>query len=229
MKSKASKNVEIALDLSKKETWKAYQNSLSSPLAANIKEIKLVVLDTETTGFDPKKDRVLSIGALTLEGGQIEVKEAFEIYLHQDRFSEKAAEVHGILKKSIHPCVEEEQAMIALLGYLKGAVLVAHHANFDISMLNNTLYRSGFPPLKNKVIDTCALYYNLLPRAERKKGARHRTLDELADQFAISKEDRHTALGDALITARLLLRLLSRAKLHQTKTLLKWGRFHWYR
>ena len=229
MKAEASKNDKTGLDLSKKEAWKAYQNSLSSPLATDINRLKFVVLDTETTGFDPKKDRVLSIGALTLEAGQIEVKEAFEVYLKQERFSEKAAEVHGILKKSTHPCVEEEQAMISLLGYLKGAVLVAHHANFDIAMLNNALYRSGFSPLKNKVIDTCALYYNLLPRTERKKGARHRTLDELADQFAISKEDRHTALGDALITARLLLRLLSRAQLNQTKTLLKWGRFHWYR
>ena len=209
--------------------WKSYKASFKQPLHPEWRGLKMVVLDTETTGFDLRKDRILSIGALVLRDGEIAVKDSLELYVQQDHFDREAAKVHGILKETQNTCLEEDEALGLTLEYLQGAVLVAHHAAFDVNMLNNALYRNGFPPLKNKVIDTCALFYNTRKALERKEAKRHTTLDELADLFSIPKEDRHTALGDSWITARVLLRILTQAKISSTRELLRWGKFRWYR
>ena len=88
---------------SKKENlppfWKTYETSFEKGLPKSVYETQFVVLDTETTGFSLKKDRMLSIGALRLHQGSIKAKDAFEVFLNQDTFDAKTVEIHGILKK----------------------------------------------------------------------------------------------------------------------------------
>ena len=60
---------------------------------------KFIVIDTETTGFDYEKDRILCIGAVLLEKSQIAVKDSFEVYLTQDHYNSDSTPIHGILKE----------------------------------------------------------------------------------------------------------------------------------
>jgi DNA polymerase-3 subunit epsilon len=89
---------------------------------------------------------------------------------------------------------------------------VAHHAGFDIGMINSALKRLGLPKLKNTPLDTGVLYKKTLLKSYLVQPKEHYSLDELAEKFLISKKDRHTALGDAYITALAFLKILVKIK-----------------
>jgi len=209
------------------EYWVAYENSFKPGLPKNVNEVDFVVLDTETTGFSFKKDRILSIGALKIKNGVILAKEAFEVFLEQETFNSTTVEIHGIIKKGRVTRVNEAAGLQKLLELSHNAILIAHHTAFDIGMLNHALQRNHLPKLKNKNVDTAILYKKALPKSERKSEGNY-SLDELADKYNISKTDRHTALGDAYITAISFLHILEKIKPASTKALLNRNRFWWF-
>ncbi|MEM8927828.1 MAG: 3'-5' exonuclease [Bacteroidota bacterium] len=206
------------------EFWNAYEASFGQGLPTSVDEASFVVLDTETTGFDLKNDRILSIGALRIQRGTIKAKEAFEVFLDQTTFDGRTVEIHGILKKGKVIKIPEVEGLKVLLKLLENAVLVAHHVGFDVGMINAALKRNGLPKLMNKELDTSVLYNKSLPRSERKTEGHH-GLDELCNRFDISRTDRHTALGDAYITAIAFLRILGKSKPTSLEQLLKKDRF----
>ena len=80
------------------EFWTHYCDLFKQEKKQSIKDTRFVVLDTETTGFDFKKDRILCIGAIAVQGNKILVKDSLEIYLSQEIFNPKTVQIHGILK-----------------------------------------------------------------------------------------------------------------------------------
>ena len=100
----------------------------------------------------------------------------------------------------------EEEALKQFLAYIGNAVLVAHHASFDINMINQMLKREGLPKLKNKVLDTVNLYKASRTKSHLMFQNNDCSLDKIADNFALDVTDRHTAAGDALITALIFLK-----------------------
>lgn len=194
------------------EYWNAYVRMFKNPLPKTFNELTFVVLDTETTGFDKIQDRMLSIGALKLKNNQIHVDDIFDVYIDQKRFNEKSVAIHGILNNSKNNCISEEFAIQKFLEYVGNHVIVAHHAGFDIGMINNALKRLGLPKLKNKCLDTGVLYKKTLIKSYLVQPQEHYSLDDLAEKYSISKKDRHTALGDAYITALAFVKILSKIK-----------------
>ena len=192
--------------------WHNYEKKFEEDTPTEIDKLRFVVLDTETTGFDYKEDRILCIGALTLVGNTILVNQSLEIYLQQEKYSKETVKIHGILKKGTATQVTEFEALEKLLVFLGNAVLVAHHAYFDLKMINTALKRNGLPKLKNTILDTSTLYKKTLLSTHLLEKKEIYSLDELADKFDISKKDRHTALGDAYITAIAFLKILARLK-----------------
>lgn len=205
--------------------WKDYEASFKEELPNSISDTSFVVLDTETTGFSLKKDRMLSIGALRLKNGSISAKDAFEIFLNQTTFDKRTVEIHGILKKGKVKRIDELEGLKILLKFLENnAVIVAHHVGFDVGMINEALVRHGLPKLLNKRLDTAVLFNRSLSRVKRKTDG-HYSLDVLCEEFDISKTDRHTALGDAYITAIAFLRILDKLKPVSLEQLFKKDRF----
>ncbi len=200
--------------------WDIYTQSFDNGLPETVEETHFVVLDTETTGFNFKKDRILSIGALRIKNAVIQPKDAFEVFVKQEIFASGTVEIHGILKQEKTQQLHELEALKILLNLLQNAVLVAHHTAFDVGMLNHALQRNGLPKLKNPTLDTAILYNRSLKKSERKTEG-HFSLDALAEKYSIPKTDRHTALGDAYITAIAFLHILSRLKPISLKQLLK--------
>ena len=88
-------------------------------------------------------------------------------------------------------------------------------------MINNALLRNGLPELKNTYLDTSHLYKKTIIKSNLITKKEHYTLDELADKFTISKKDRHTAMGDAYITAILFLKILNKLQESGKKVTLK--------
>lgn len=201
--------------------WKDYEALFEKKQAETLQEVRFVVLDTETTGFDYVKDRILSIGALTLQQGRIRVADSFSVYLYQDIHSKETVKIHGIRKAGRTDVISEEVALQRFLAFLGNAVIIAHHALFDIHMINAALGRLNLPDLKNRYLDTSTLYKKTRLRSNLIQQRESYTLDELADTFHISKKDRHTAMGDAYITAIVFLKILARLR-EKREVTLKW-------
>lgn len=201
--------------------WWEYEEHFKEKLPEDIYENTFVVLDSETTGFSLIKDRMLCIGALKLSEDQIVVKDSFEVYIQQEHYDSESAEIHGILKKSKRDSVSELDALKQFLVYAKNYVLVGHHVMFDVNMINAALKRNGLPKLKNKSLDTESLYTRTLLISTVVHKKERYSLDDLAKRFSISRKDRHTALGDAFITAIAFLRIIEKLKSKKIKDLLK--------
>lgn len=201
--------------------WLRYEASFEKKLPTDIAKVRFVVLDTETTGFDYENDRILSIGALSLCDNSIAINESFEVYLDQHFYHAKNIEIHGIMQEEPKKRITEIEALMLFLEFIGNSVLVAHHAGFDIKMINRALRRHGMPPLRNKALDTSILYKRTLIKSPLLVPQEQYTLDQLAEKFDISTKDRHTALGDAYITAIAFMKIVERLRQSKNLTLKK--------
>ena len=190
--------------------WKKEENLFDEN--STIEETRFVVLDTETTGFDYENDRILCIGALILQNGVISVQNSLEVYIEQAHYDKSTAQIHGILKAFILKRPSELEALQQFLAFLGDSIIIAHHTIFDVTMINKALERNGLPELKNHRLDTAFLYKKTLIKSHLFERKDHYTLDDLADKFDISKKDRHTALGDAYITAIAFLKIVKKLR-----------------
>jgi DNA polymerase-3 subunit epsilon len=180
-----------------------------------IDRVRFVVLDSETTGLDPRTDRIVSIGAVAVQDHEIRLDDSFEAFL---RVSENtsAVTVHGITRDEARGGLEEPVAVARFLDYLRDGVIVGHHIGHDIGTLDASCEREWGFRTRNRSLDTMDLTLHL-----ERDGAfagrppiRRFTLDALCDMFAIVPHDRHTASGDAFLTAQVFLHLLKLAARH---------------
>ena len=174
-----------------------------------IDRVRFVVLDSETTGLNPNTDRIVTIGAVAVVGGDIVLEDSFSALLQVDRNTE-AVTVHGVTRDEARRGVPEPEALARLLEYLRDGVIVGHHIGHDIATIDAACERHWGVRLMNRSLDTMDLTLHL-----ERNGAfagrppiRHFTLDALCTLFGVIPHDRHTATGDAFITAQVFLRLV---------------------
>ena len=206
------------------DTVCGYINAFSghSDLQFPIGDVRYVVFDTETTGFDTSRDLVISIGAVAINALHIDVQDSFEVLIRRDNVGAKeAVTTHGLLCKDLDEGGEEQESLDAFINYVGTGVLVAQHADFDVAMINRMLRRYYGFELFNHVIDTASLakrlekgpYFNLAHKSGEYR------LDMLLDRYNIRMHDRHTAAGDAFLTAQLFQMLLAKAEHAGIRTL----------
>ena len=203
--------------------WQNYAQSFDEKIPEKLSEVRFVVFDTETTGFNFNDDRILSIGAVRIENQSIEISDNFEVFLNQTKFNPETVKIHGIIQNERFEKISEFDALKKFLSYIQNSVLVAHHAGFDIKMVNKALNRNNLPKLKNKVLDTAVLYKKTRIMTNFIDRDKVYSLDEISEAYNIDLIDRHTASGDAYITALIFMKLLSRLKNpdNKLKSLLK--------
>lgn len=172
-------------------------------------EVRFVVLDTETTGLDPQRDRIITIGAVAVRAHQIVLTDSFETML-KVAYNSASVTVHGITREEAIDGVEEAEALQAFLDYLGDGVIVGHHIGHDVATLNFGYERHFDFKLRNQFLDTmdltlCLQRDGAFPRDDELSGF---SLDALCEFFNVVPHDRHTAGGDAFITALIFLKLL---------------------
>jgi DNA polymerase-3 subunit epsilon len=165
-----------------------------------------IVLDTETTGLDPRTGhRLIEIACVELEDF-VPTGRTFHRYMHPDREIDPEAErVHGVSLAFLadKPRFHEPEVCDAFLDFLGDAVLIAHNAAFDRGFINHELGRIGRAPLvETRWIDTLAL-------AQKRFPGMYNSLDALCKRFKISlaERDKHGALIDAHLLAAVYLEL----------------------
>ncbi len=170
-----------------------------------------VVVDTETTGTGAD-DRIIELAAVRLKGGQI--IDHFSRLVNPGRSIPLfITQLTGISTAMLVGQPTAADILPEFLDFLGDGVLVAHNVAFDQRMLEGELRRLGLPWPNNPTLCTLRLARRLLPGLP-KKG-----LDGLAQFFRLQSENRHRALGDALLTAQVLLRLLESVRKQGIQTL----------
>jgi DNA polymerase III epsilon subunit family exonuclease len=169
------------------------------PLAS----LSFTVFDTETTGLDPGGgDEIIQIGAVRLVNGRLLPDERFE-QLIDPRRPVPAASVpfHGLTSAQLRGQPTIEQVLPVFHRFAQDTVLVAHNAAFDMRFLQEKQALTGLR-FDQPVLDTLLLSAVLHPHQES-----HR-LEAIAQRMGVTVFGRHTAMGDAVVTAELFLRLL---------------------
>ena len=177
------------------------------------------MFDTETTGLDLSKNRLLSIAAVAMNGLDVELDDTFDVMVQQtDVGGSDAAVVHGLISRDLAGGLPEQEAASRFLAFAGDSVLVAHHAAFDLRMLQKAIAEYRGAKVWNPVIDTAKLAQRVevgTMTSTRAHGGEDREsyrLDSLVVRYGIEVPERHTAAGDALATALLFQRLLRRAR-----------------
>jgi DNA polymerase-3 subunit epsilon len=164
-----------------------------------------VVLDTETTGFEPSDGhRIVEIGCVELFD-HLPTGKSFRAYLNPERLvPPETTKIHGLTDEFLADKPKFAEVVEELMEFLGDAVLVIHNASFDLKFVNSELHRVGRSPIPHaRAIDTIEIAKAKIP------GARY-SLDELCKRFAIdlTARTKHGALLDAELTAQVYLELV---------------------
>ncbi len=158
-----------------------------------------IVLDTETTGLDPKLgDRIIEIGCVEIVDRRISERH-FHAYVNPEReIDEGASRVHGLTREDLASKPKFPEIAPAFLDFVRGAELIIHNADFDVEFLDQELALSNLGRLNDhveKISDTLAL-------ARESHPGKKNSLDALCERYFIDHSNR--TLHGALLDARLL-------------------------
>lgn len=184
--------------------------SLSTP----IRELKVTVFDLETSGFFPNTDEILSIGAIKADGAEIDPDATFYSLVQTKRPVPKViTELTGITDEDTASGLALVEALHQFLRFTENRALIAHGSGHDKQFLNVALWQTSRVRLSHRVLDTMMIARWLRP------GLPSYGLDEMLEEFDIEVTQRHHALEDSIMTAKLWSRFLDEMKERQVTTL----------
>jgi DNA polymerase-3 subunit epsilon len=190
---------------------------LPADRARALDELTFVVLDTETTGLHPEAgDRVLSMAGVRVRDGVLRRSEVFDALINPGRpIPAGSIRFHGITDAMVAEAPSIDVVLPAFLRFAEGAVLVGHEVWFDLRCLEPDVARLGLPSLTatRPVLDSL-----LLSQAVHASASDH-DLDAVAARLGVRIQARHSALGDALATAEVFVRLLELLRKRHIRTL----------
>lgn len=167
-----------------------------------------VVYDTETTGLNPKKDEILSIGAVKIRDNKILASQTFEIYVKNSKeISSKSIEIHGIRPCDLENAVSSDEAIKQFLHFIGSRPLVGYYLEFDINMINKYTEPMLGIKLPNEAIEVSEIYYDkqieLIPQ-----GHIDLRFDTILKKYNVPNMGVHNAVNDAVMTAMIFLKLM---------------------
>ncbi|MGA8138354.1 MAG: 3'-5' exonuclease [Pseudomonas gingeri] len=184
----------------------------------SLREQRWVVLDLETSGLNLNRDQVLSIGAVVIEDGAIDLGQCFErTLLRPGQSVNPSVLIHGLGPSALAAGSDPAQALLDFMEFVGDSPLLAFHAPFDQHMLTRALKDSLGYRLQHPFFDVADIAPLLCPQATLREAG----LDDWIDHFKLQVQERHNASADALATAELALILFSRARQQQIDSPLK--------
>jgi len=158
--------------------------------------MRRIVVDTETTGLDPKQGhRIIELAAIELDGRKVSVRR-FHRYLNPEREIEAGAvAIHGLTYERLQNEAKFADIVSSFLEFIEGAELIIHNAPFDIGFLNHELELLGLPSLQNTVTDTLKIAREMHP-------GKKNSLNALCSRYEI--DNAHRTLHGALLDTELL-------------------------
>lgn len=181
------------------EFWKNYLSEFEN------KSNRYVILNTETTGLNPKKDVILSFGAIGITEDVIRVNDTLELVILQYKYLHDNGLSNDFLMESKLPKFAEPLAIEEFIKYIGSATLVGHRIHFDIEMINEVLEKMECGKLKNEALDIEIMHQKLYDITNKSF-----SLEELKNAYKIPQSERNFALDEAFSIALLFLKLKSK-------------------
>jgi len=196
---------------------------LPFPADAPLEAVRFVVLDTEFTSPDQRSNRLLSVGAIAMEGHKIKMGEQFYRVLNPGvEVPAATVVVHKLRPHDVKNGERPEHALQDLRNFIAGSVLVGHFARLDLDLLNKEL-RASQAEIRNPAVCTARVHRWVLRKERYSEDLFHRlenvSLAQLARHYNIEFREAHHAMEDAFVTARLWQALLREVEKHQIRTL----------
>lgn len=177
------------------------ESYMNDVMIAPLDKMNAVVFDIETTGFFPEKgDRIISIGAIKLEKGEIIENQAFYSLINYDgELSAEVSELTGIQQQQLNDAPPLSDVLVRFFKFVEDYPLIAHHANHEKIFMQQACWSMFRTPFRHRLFDTSFLYRLIEPEVMSFR------LEDLCEKHGIAVEHRHHALEDAKLTARLWL------------------------
>lgn len=173
-----------------------------------------VVIDTETTGLDPRKARAVELGAVRVAGGKLIDGECFRQLLRpgDEKVSAASTLVHGIDDAALTAAPQFAEAWPRFRAFVGRSVVIGHTLGFDLAVLRRECELAQLPWSRPRTLDTRMLAEIAAPELAGY------SLEKLADWLGVEAAGRHTALGDAAMTARVFIALVPKLRDHGIRT-----------
>ncbi len=189
------------------------QSPVSFNQATPITEAGYVVIDTELTGLNHRKDAIISIGAVRMLGMRIELGNAFHRLVKPEAdFKPESVVIHGITPSDVREAEHIGTILAEFIDFCGNDIVIGHCVSIDTSFINRDMKRNFGRTMQNPVIDTFQIYEWLKQKhsnapcfSSSPKGA---ALYEIAHCFGIPIRGAHDAIIDAFITAQLFQRFV---------------------
>jgi DNA polymerase III subunit epsilon len=166
-----------------------------------------VCLDCETSGLNPKKDEILSIGAVHIKENKILMRKTFNIFLKPSKnINAESIKIHHIRPIDLENGIDPKEAIFQLLEFIGSRPIVGYYIKFDVSIISK--YTKEFIGIKlpNETIEVSSMYYKT-----RKKSSDYQFIDLKFDTILknlnIPALGKHDALNDAIMTSMMFLKL----------------------
>jgi DNA polymerase-3 subunit epsilon len=193
---------------------KSLKDSRFEHLFDTCKEMdEYVVFDTETTGLNPKKDEILSIGAVKIKGNKILTDDMLSLYLKPSReVNIQSIKIHQIRNIDLQNGLEPHDAIGQFLDFIGPLPLVGYYLEFDVAMIERYIKPWLGIRLPNKQIEVSGIYHDKKIKAIP-EGMIDLRFDTIMKELNLPIFGKHDAINDALMTAMIFVKLLHVNKL----------------
>lgn len=182
----------------------------------HLADLRFIVLDLETTGLNPAKDKVIAIGAVAIDRLAIPLSDQFDLILRRPELDiSETVLIHGIGPEALTRGHETRDALLKLLEWMNGDPILAFHSAFDRKFLEKALRQQLGYTQPHEWLDVAELMPAFFPKA--REGIKR--LDNWAEHFGLENAARHHAAADALATAELSLIAFREARRQGVETL----------
>ena len=170
-------------------------------------EDEYVCLDCETTGLSPKKDEILSIGAVIIKGNKVLMRKTLNIFVKPSKnVTEESIKIHHIRPIDLENAIDPKDAIMELLEFIGNRKIVGYYIKFDIAMISKYTKKYIGIKLPNESIEVSSMYFR-----SRKKTSEYEFIDlkfdTIMNELDIPELGKHDALNDAIMTSMMFLKL----------------------
>ena len=197
----------------------------SIPGDAPLDSLRYVVLDTELTSLEHRTNRLLSVGAIAMQGASVQLGEQFyRTFNPQVEIPAESIVIHQLRSQDVENAGHISRTLEEFSQFIRGAVLVGHFAHIDLKILRKEMTQTGHI-LINPAIDTARVHHWLLRRGtyseELPLQLEKLDLATVGKTYGVDSANAHHSLSDAYLTARLWQKMLFALQTQGVATLRK--------
>ncbi|QKF81197.1 3'-5' exonuclease [Halarcobacter ebronensis] len=175
-----------------------------------------VCLDCETTGLNPKKDEILSIGAVIIKKNKILMRDTLNIFVKPSKGINSASiKIHQIRPVDLENASEPKEAIFKLLEFIGNRPIIGYYIKFDIAIISKYTKEYIGISLPNHQIEVSSMYFKTIKRRSEYEFVDLK-FDTIMKELDIPELGKHDALNDALMTSMIFLKLKDKAPANTT-------------